>query len=57
MFSQSSFLSSVSSFVYKDKLWLDESSLPYGKYLKKNSFISSTHLLFIELNLETLLCN
>ena len=33
------------------------SYLLYGKYLKKNSFIPSPHLFFIELNLKTLLCN
>ena len=44
---QSSLFSTVISFVYKDKLWFDESKsviyLLFGKYLKKNSFIPSPH--------------
>ena len=44
MLCQSFLLSTIISFVYKDKLWFDESMssyLLYVKYLKKNSFIPS----------------
>ena len=59
MLCQSSLLSTVISFVYKDKLWFDEivSYLLYGKYLKNNCFIPSPHWCLIELNFKTLLCN
>ena len=46
MLCQSSLLSTVISFVYKDKWWFDErhvSYFLYGKYLKNNSFIPSPH--------------
>ena len=44
MLGQSSLLSTVISFVYKDKLWFDESmSVIFCIILKNNSFIPSPH--------------
>ena len=62
MLCQSYLLSAVISFVYKDKLWFDESmSVIFCMEMfvcnEKNSFIPSPHEFFIELNLKTLSCN
>ena len=60
MLRQSSILSTLMSFVYKDKWWFDERmsvTFCMESTEKKNSFIPSSYQLFTELNLKTWLCN